>query len=122
MLSHLLPGNTAVFSGTGENPKGSGNETTYTITEYIILKTPPTKVEVAEMRKTYLNTHSGFDTCDQHLSGVFGSGLDTYEVVSFACDNIDHAPTISVFEPTKQVSSRRKKALMELYEKHKTQD
>ena len=86
----------------------------------VVLKTPPTKVEVAEMRKTYLDTHGGFDTCDHHLSGVFGSGLDTYEVVSFACDNIDHAPTISVFEPTKQVSSRRKKALMELYEKYKT--
>jgi len=88
----------------------------------VVLKTPPTKAEVAEMRESYLATHSGFDTCDHHLSCVFGSGLDTYEVVSFACDDIDHAPTISVFEPTKQVSSKRKKALMELYEKYKTQD
>ena len=88
----------------------------------VVLKTPPTKVEVTEMRKTYLDTHGGFDTCDHHLSRVFGSGLDTYEVVSFACDDIDHAPTISFFEPTKQVSSKRKKALMELYEKYKTQD
>ena len=86
----------------------------------VILKTPPTKAEVAEMRKAYLDTHSGFETCDHHLSRIFGMHLDTYEVVSFACDDIDHAPTTSVFEPTKQVSSKRKKALMELYEKYKT--
>lgn len=81
----------------------------------IIVKTPPTKTEVAEMRRRYLETHSGFDICDHALSLEFGSYLDTYGVVSFACEGIDHAATISVFEPTKPISSRRKKALMDLY-------
>ena len=110
------PGDIVEILGYEGNRYWSENE----VNIAVILKTPPTKAEVAEMRKAYLDTHSGFDTCDHHLSGVFGIHLDTYEVVSFACDNIDHASTISVFEPTKPVSSRRKKALMELYEKYKT--
>jgi len=44
--------------------------------------------------------------------------LDTYEVLSFACDQIDHAPTISVFNPMKEVSSRRRKALKEMYDEY----
>lgn len=44
---------------------------------------------------------------------------DTYELVSFALDAIDHAPTICVFQPTKQVSSRRRKALQAMYDKYK---
>lgn len=83
----------------------------------IIVKTPPTKAEVAEMRKQYLATHSGFDVCDHALCRVFGSDLDTYEVISFACDGIDHAPTISVFPLTKPISSRRRKALQALCNK-----
>lgn len=83
----------------------------------IIVKTPPTKIEVTEMRKQYLATHSDFDICDHALSREFGSDLDTYAVVSFACEGLDHATTISVFKPTKPVSSRRKKALMDLYKK-----
>jgi len=86
----------------------------------IIVKTPPTKAEVAEMFNTYKATHAGFDLCDHALSKTFGSHLDSYEVVSFAYDGIDHASTISVFEPTKQVSPKRKDALMKLYEKYKT--
>jgi hypothetical protein len=48
----------------------------------------------------------------------FGHRLDTYEVLSFACDQIDHAPTISVFNPTKDVSSRRIKALQKMYDEY----
>lgn len=34
-------------------------------------------------------------------------------------DYIDHAPTICVFEPTKQVSARRRQTLLKLYEEYK---
>ena len=83
----------------------------------IIVKTPPTKEEVAEMREQYLATHSGFDVCDHALCREFGSHLDSYEVLSQNCDSIDHASTISVFPTTKPISSKRKKALLELFNK-----
>jgi hypothetical protein len=82
----------------------------------IVVKTPPTVDEVAVMRKQYLSTHSGFDICDHAMCYEFGYHLDTYEVLSFACDQIDHAPTISVFNTTKQVSSKRRNALQKLYD------
>lgn len=84
----------------------------------IIVKTPPTKAEVAEKRKQYLATHSGFDICDHALCRVFDSHLDTYEVLSQSCDSIDHASSISVFPLTKPISSRRRKALQALYERY----
>jgi hypothetical protein len=84
----------------------------------IIVKTPPTKEEVAEMKKLYLATHSGFDICDHALCREFGSHLDTYEVLSQCSDSIDHASTISVFPLTKPISSRRRKALQALYDKY----
>ena len=84
----------------------------------IIVKTPPTKEEVAEMRKQYLATHSGFDACDHALCRAFGSHLDTYEVLSQSCDSIDHASTISVFPLSKTISSKRRKALQTLYDNY----
>lgn len=93
-----------------------GNET---VDLAIVVKTPPTIAEVEQMRKRYFETHSGFDLCDHALSGVFDSSLDTYEVVPYALGKIDHAPTICVFEPTKHVTSRRVKVLMDLYEEYK---
>ena len=89
-----------------------------TVNLAIVVKTPPTVAEVEEMRKRYFDTHSGFDLCYHALSIEFGHSLDTYEVISFDYDGIDYAPTICVFEPTKQVSSRRKKVLMEMYKKY----
>jgi hypothetical protein len=82
----------------------------------IVVKTPPTVDEVAVMRKQYLSTHSGFDICDHAMCHEFGNHLDTYEVLSFACDQIDHAPTISVFNTTKQVSAKRRNALQKMYD------
>ena len=82
----------------------------------IVVKTPPTVDEVAVMRKQYLSTHSGFDICDHAMCYEFGYHLDTYEVLSFACDQIDHAPTISVFNTTKQVSAKRRNALQKMYD------
>lgn len=84
----------------------------------IIVKTPPTTEEVAEMRKQYLATHSGFDVCDHALCREFGCHLDTYEVLSQCCDSIDHASTISVFPLTKPISSKRRKALQALYDNY----
>ena len=84
----------------------------------IIVKTPPTVDEVAVMRKQYLATHSGFDICDHAMCYEFGHYLDTYEVLSFACDQIDHAPTVSVFNPTKEVSSRRRTVLQKMYDEY----
>lgn len=63
-------------------------------------------------------SHSGFDICDHAMCHEFGHYLDTYEVLSFACDQIDHAPTISLFNPTKQVSPRRIKALQKMYDEY----
>ena len=82
----------------------------------IVVKTPPTVDEVAAMRKQYMSTHSGFDISDHAMCHEFGNHLDTYEVLSFACDQIDHAPTISVFNTTKQVSSKRRNALQKMYD------
>ena len=92
-----------------------GNET---VDLAIVVKTPPTIGEVEKMRKQYYATHSGYDLCDHALSIEFGHCLDTYELIPYALGSIDHAPTICVFAPTKQVSSRRKKALMEMYKKY----
>ena len=92
-----------------------GNDT---VNLAIVVKTPPTIAEVEEMRKRYFAIHSGSDLCDHALSIEFDYSLDTYEVIPCALGGIDHAPTICVFEPTKKVSSKRRKALMEMYKKH----
>ena len=84
----------------------------------IVVKAPPTVAEVEEMRKQYFATHSGFDLCDHALSCEFNNHLDTYDVIPYALGGIDHAPTICVFEPTKQVSSRREKTLKRMYKKY----
>ena len=87
----------------------------------IIVKAPPTVDEVAVMRQKYLETHSGFDFFDYVQSTVFDRFLDTYEVISNSKIGIDHASTISVFEPTKKVSKRRQEALRDLYRKYSNQ-
>ena len=84
----------------------------------IIVDVPPTIDEISERRKIYLETHSGFDVCDHALCRKFGHQLDTYKVLSPVCDVIDHAPTISVFSPILPVSSRRRNAMLRMYEKY----
>ena len=85
----------------------------------IITKTPPTKAEVAERMKEYMDTHSGFDICDHSLSVIFDSHMDTYEVISFSYDGIDHAPTISVFPPSKPISAKRRTLLEKMFSAQK---
>lgn len=70
----------------------------------IIVQTPPTTKEVAEMRKQ----HGEIYACDYYM--------DTYRVLSLVYDGSDHAPTISVFEPIKEVPSKQREELMKLYE------
>ena len=77
--------------------------------------------EVARRYTKYLETHSGFELCDHAQSTVFGRFLDTYEVISNSKIGIDHASTISVFEPTKKVSKRRQEALRDLYRRYSNQ-
>lgn len=84
----------------------------------IIVDVPPTIDEMSERRKQYLETHSGFDVCDHALCREFGNDEDTYKVLSPFCDAIDHAPTISVFNPILPVSSRRRNAMLKMYEKY----
>ncbi len=91
--------------GNPGNPYWSHDE----VNLAIIVKTPPTIDEVARMRQEYTDTHSGFDLCDHALSTEFNYQMDTYEVLSLACDELDHAPTISVFKPTKNVSANKKR-------------
>ena len=88
----------------------------------IIVNTPPTVTEVSAMREKYLDTHSGFDLCDHAQSTIFDRHLDAYEVISSCFAGIDHASTISVFEPTKKVSARRHAALRDMYEKFKEKE
>ena len=114
LKSELKPGDVVEILGCPGNDFW-GNES---VDLAIVVKTPPTVAEVEEMRKQYFATHSGFDLCDHALSFEFDDRLDTYEVIPYALGGIDHAPTICVFEPTKQVSLRRKKALMEMYKKY----
>lgn len=72
----------------------------------IIVNTPPTTKEVAEMRKLHDENYC----CDYYM--------DTYRVLSLVCDELDHAPTISVFEPIKEVPSKQREELMKLYEEY----
>ena len=84
----------------------------------IIVDVPPTIEEMSESRKLYMETHSGYDVCDHAMCRIFGRQLDTYKVLSPLCDEIDHAPTISVFNPILPVSGRRRNAMVKMYEKY----
>lgn len=44
---------------------------------------------------------------------------DTYQVLSFACEEIDHSTTIATFRPSLPVSPQRAKKLRNLYEQYK---
>ena len=62
--------------------------------------------------------HDGFDVTDAGLAYEFNADLDTYELIPYGCDFVDHAPTIFVFEPTKPVSPRRRKTIELLLDRH----
>ena len=92
------------------------------VTLAIILDVPPTFDEMSEIQKQYFKTHSGFDICDHALCREFGQNMDTYKVLSLLCDEIDHAPTISVFRPKLSISKRKRRILLECYEKFRVRN
>ena len=84
----------------------------------IVVKCPPTVSEMSQKLQEYRATHSGFDLCDHAISSEFGHREDTYEVLSLACENIDHAPTIATFRPSLPVSTRMRNRLQKMYEQY----
>lgn len=84
----------------------------------IVVSTPATVDEVAQRKQQYMAAHDGFDVTDASLAYEFNADLDTYELIPYGSDFVDHAPTIFVFEPTEPVSPRRKKAMELLLDRH----
>lgn len=88
----------------------------------IVVDVPPTIDKISEMMKRYIETHSGFDICDHALCREFGHQMDTYKVLSLFGDEIDYAPTISVFRPKLSISQRKRSILLESYERYREQN
>ena len=84
----------------------------------IVVKCPPTVSEMSEKLQHYRATHSGFDLCDHALSIEFGSREDEYEVLSLACEEIDHSPTIATLRPSMPVSTRMRNRLQKVYQQY----
>ena len=85
----------------------------------IILDVPPTIEKISEMKKRYMESHSGYDISDHALCREFGHNMDTYKVLTLFGDEIDHAPTISVFSPKLYISKRKRSVLQKWYEKYR---
>lgn len=81
----------------------------------IIVKTPPTREEVAKFQQQYVAIHGESDVCDYNLGLMCNQHMDTYEVIPYSDGAIDHAPTISVFPLSKPISARRRATLEEMY-------
>ena len=79
----------------------------------IVAGTPETTAQAAARKKEYLATHDGFDVTEVGLAYHFNCSHDTYEVIPYGEDFIDHAPTICVFDPSLPVSSRRRHRLLQ---------
>lgn len=88
----------------------------------IVVKCPPAEEEVSTQLQQHLSTHSGHEVCDHHLSLISGHRQDTYEVLSFACEGIDHSPTFATFSPTLKVSPRIKERLQRMLEEYNKGD
>lgn len=84
----------------------------------IVVGTPETVDQVAERKTKFIATHDGFDISEVGLAYEFNAHHDTYEVIPYGCDFVDHAPTICVFNLTRSISSRRRKALQAQYDNY----
>ena len=73
----------------------------------IIVNSPKTKEQISSKRK------------EDNEAALCGRYEDNYELLSFACEALDHAPTICVLPPIKPVSERRRQKLQELLDKYK---
>ena len=108
------PGDIVEVFGYPGNFNWSNNE----VNLAIVVKCPPTVSEVAEKLQQYLATHNGFDICDHALCCEFGYREDEYEVLSLACETIDHSPTIATLHPSMPVSTRMRNRLQNVYQQY----
>ena len=84
----------------------------------IVVKCPPTVSEISRKLQEYRATHSGHELCDFSICCEFGHREDTYEVLSLACENIDHSPTIATLHPSLPVSTRMRNRLLKMYQQY----
>lgn len=108
------PGDIVEVFGYPGNDYWSNNE----VNLAIVVKCPPTVSEVAEKIQQYCATHSGYDVSDHALCYEFGYREDEYEVLSLACEGIDHSPTIATLRPSMPVSTRMRNRLRQVYHKY----
>ena len=92
------------------------------VTLAIVVGTPENVEQAAKRKEEFLAAHKGYDVTEVDLAYEFNAFDDRYEVIPYGCDFIDHSPTICVMNPTKPISSRRRKALLDLYEKYKNNE
>lgn len=85
----------------------------------IVVDTPRTKDEIAQMKQDYHASHEGFDLCPHAISVSFNEHLDTYKVLSLSCDTLDWAPTVATFPPRLHVSTRIEEKLHQRYDSWK---
>ena len=84
----------------------------------IVVKCPQTQEEVAATLRQQLEKQGSFDAVENRLWLLNNLYADTYDVLSLACDGIDHSPTYATFSPTLMVSSRLRNRLQRLYEQY----
>lgn len=89
-----------------------------TITLGIVVNTPYSVDQVAQMKEEYLAIHDGFDVTETGLAYKFDSSLDMYTVLVPSIEGIDHVPTICTLEPSLHVSPQRRAALKKLLENY----
>lgn len=85
----------------------------------IIVKCPPTVEEVATALRQHQERHGSSDATEKRLWLLKNLVEDTYEVLSLACDGIDHSPTFATFNPTMKVPIRLRNRLLRLYEQYR---
>jgi hypothetical protein len=84
----------------------------------IVVKTPPTMEEVKKMQDKYMATHTGYDLTDHSLGYRFDHSLDVYMVLPYNYGGLDRSPTIATMKPSLPITTRRKKNLLDQYEKY----
>ena len=84
----------------------------------IVVKTPPTMEEVTKMQDKYMATHTDYDLTDHSLGYRFDHSLDVYMVLPYNYGGLDRSPTIATMKPSLPITTRRKKNLLDQYEKY----
>lgn len=85
----------------------------------VVVKCPPTEEEMAATFSQHLEKYGADDVIENRLWLLNNLCEDTYEVLSLACDGIDHSPTFATFSPSIKVSSRLRNRLQHLYEQYR---